>query len=166
MFANSADNICTSEVSISTVKKTYKIAAEGVEEIVPDANFHPNYPAGTYRVYLSADNSIKIYEEAHEFDLQYETTQCHSSCCYKFGYEDDNGVFHEFANYSIYKDSSLKTPVNLNSLAGLALGGSTWTDGELNWVGSTNKSCTVYISVKDSGYEGVYKGLCYKYNYL
>lgn len=154
---------CNIVVSVS--QKIYPIYSYCIEELRPDANFHPNYPAGEYS-YALTDNTVKMWEECHEYDLQFETTECHSVQAYKLGYKDDSG-FHEFKDYKIYKNSNLTTELKFNTLSEFALNGANDTDKDFNWTGTAYyKTAKVYVVVKDSGYEGTYTGLCYKFNYL
>ncbi|MBQ0024701.1 MAG: hypothetical protein KBT00_03120 [Bacteroidales bacterium] len=166
MNAQNAASQKSAELGISTTKKLGTICAYGVQEIWPDAYYHPDYPAGTYTEKLK-DNALPIWQEAHEYDLQYETTPCHSLTIYKIGYLDDSGVFHEFSDYKIYKNSNLSGEIKLSSCASGVLNSASASDDDFNWSsGTTSRSATVYINVKDEGYEGTYIGKCYKYNYL
>ena len=164
--AQNEDSQKSAELGISITKKLGTICAYGEQEIWPDADYHPDYPAATYTVKIK-DNSLPIWQEAHEYDLQYETTACHSLTIYKIGYLDEKNVFHEFSNYKIYKNSNLTGEINLSSCAIGVLSSSSASDGDFNWSsGTTYRTASVYISVKDEGYQGTYIGKCDKYNYL
>ena len=153
-------------LSVSVSKKIYQICSYGIQEIRPDADYHPDYPASTYISKL-VDNSLMLWLEGHEYDLQYETTQCHSLTVYKVGYQDDNGTFHEFSNYKIYKNSNLTGEIKLSTCEIGVLNSSSASDDDFPWdSGTTHRSAKVYIIVNDDGYQGTYIGRCEKYNYL
>jgi len=163
--AKSDNNLCDAKVAIQIEEKTYPIYSYGTEEFRPNQDFHPSYPGGEYLEKMT-DNSVLMWMEGHEYDLQYETTQCHSVAALKLGYLDDNKVFHEFSDYAIYKESSLTTKIDFSFCASMALSSETYTDTKFAWSGSSYKTATVYIVVKDTGYAGTYLGKCVKVNYL
>ena len=164
--AKNIDSQKSSRLEILTTEKLGTICAYGEQEISPDAYYHPDYPAGTYTVKIK-DNTLPIWQESHEYDLQYETTACHSLTIYKIGYLDDSGIFHEFSDYKVYKNTNLTGELRLSSCAIGVLSSASASDDEFNWSsGSTHRTATVYISVRDEGYQGTYIGTCDKYNYL
>lgn len=113
--------------------------------------------------------TFTMFEEEHDWDLNYETDKCHNFEYRELGYLDESNVFHPFTNVEITLGWSQKyTATTIMSSFFNQMFNEFSSNTYINWVkvNNTKYSFNATVSVKDSGFEKTYTGNCYMYNYL
>ena len=135
--------------------KIYPIVSKGTPSVSgPDNPSDPGYYADVKYDYLS-NNEVDFYSICYSWDTQYGTALCTEEYFYELGYMKDDGTFVKFSNYKVYSDAACTKGVSVSE---------SYLPWPSSWTGDS-KRCYIYIKVSDAGYEGVYKGVCYLFDY-
>jgi len=163
-------------ISINVTKKNVYIIATRTHQRMtgvtgPNSPFYENGDnPHDGEITAVSGSTFTLFEEEHDWDLNYETDKCHNFVYYELGYVDDSNAFHPFTNVQI-KFGSYTTVYTADTIIS-SFFNNMYYEGSSNpyipWTTSTStkKICNATITVKDPGFEKTYTGNCVNFNYL